>query len=67
MLSTEAERLLGRAVERYGLTGRGFDRALKVARTIADLDGSERIDAPHLLEALASRGESDAPGETGVA
>ena len=67
MLSTEAERLLGRAVERYGLTGRGFDRALKVARTIADLDGSDRIDAPHLLEALAFRGESDAPGETGVA
>jgi magnesium chelatase family protein len=67
MLSTEAERLLGRAVERYGLTGRGFDRALKVARTIADLDGSERIDAPHLLEALAFRGESDAAGETGVA
>ncbi|MGH2546632.1 MAG: YifB family Mg chelatase-like AAA ATPase [Actinomycetota bacterium] len=67
MLSTEAERVLGRAVERYGLTGRGFDRALKVARTIADLDGSDGIGAPHLLEALAFRGESDAPGETGVA
>ena len=67
MLSTDGERVLGRAVERYGLTGRGFDRALKVARTIADLDGSDRIDAPHLMEALAFRGQSDAPDETGVA
>jgi magnesium chelatase family protein len=67
MLSTDGERVLGRAVERYGLTGRGFDRALKVARTIADLDGSDGIEAPHLLEGLAFRGETDAPGETGVA
>ncbi|HEX5948340.1 MAG TPA: ATP-binding protein, partial [Actinomycetota bacterium] len=67
MLTAEAERLLGRAVERYGLTGRGFDRALKVARTIADLDESERIGGSHLLEAMAFRGESGEPGETGVA
>lgn len=67
MLSSEAEAVLGRAVERYGLTGRGFDRALKVGRTIADLDGSERIEAPHLLESLAFRGEAVALEETGVA
>jgi magnesium chelatase family protein len=66
-LSSEGERILGRAVERYGLTGRGFDRALKVARTIADLDGSDRIDGPHLVEALAFRGQGEAPGESGVA
>jgi magnesium chelatase family protein len=67
MLSTDGERVLGRAVERYGLTGRGFDRALKVARTIADLDAAIRIEASHLAEALAFRGQNELPGETGVA
>jgi magnesium chelatase family protein len=67
MLSSDGERMLGRAVERYGLTGRGFDRALKVARTIADLDAAIRIEAPHLAEALAFRGQNELPGETGVA
>ena len=43
------------------LTGRGFDRALKVARTIADLDGADRVAGEHLLEALSYRalGEED--------
>jgi magnesium chelatase family protein len=43
------------------LTGRGFDRALKVARTVADLDGSPEVGAAHLLEALSYRalGEGD--------
>jgi magnesium chelatase family protein len=66
-LTQSAEHVLGRAVERYGLTGRGFDRALKVARTIADLEGVERIDAHHLLEALSFRGESSREEEAGVA
>jgi magnesium chelatase family protein len=65
-LTVSAEGVLGRAVERYSLTGRGFDRALKVARTIADLEGSEAIDAHHLLEALSFRGEPDRD-ESGVA
>lgn len=38
-----------------GLTARGFHRAWRVARTSADLDGSERIDEPHVLEALGYR------------
>jgi magnesium chelatase family protein len=54
-------------VDRFALTGRGFDRALKVARTIADLDGSEVVDAPHLLEALGFRGEPLDEEEPGVA
>jgi magnesium chelatase family protein len=54
-LTTHAEALLGRAVASLALTGRGFDRALKVARTIADLVGTERVDAPHLAEALSYR------------
>jgi magnesium chelatase family protein len=65
-LAPEAESVLGQAVERYGLTGRGFDRALKVARTIADLEGSDRTEAHHLLEALSFRGEASAE-EAGVA
>ena len=37
------------------LTGRGFDRAIKVGRTVADLAGEERIGAEHLAEALSYR------------
>lgn len=66
-LTSSAEAMLGRAVERFHLTGRGFDRALKVARTIADLEGSGATDAEHLLEALSFRGEPTAEEETGVA
>jgi magnesium chelatase family protein len=54
-LDDHAEELLSRAVDSMALTGRGFDRALKVARTVADLDGSERVGADHLLEALSYR------------
>jgi len=54
-----AERLLGDAVEALHLTGRGFDRALKVGRTIADLAGAERIDHPHVAEALSYRHGAD--------
>jgi magnesium chelatase family protein len=50
-----ALRRLARAVEVGELTGRGFDRALRVARTIADLAGSEVVEPDHALEALAHR------------
>ena len=60
-LNHRAEELLSTAVDSMALTGRGFDRALKVARTIADLDGSDVVAADHLLEALSYRalGEED--------
>jgi magnesium chelatase family protein len=54
-MSPSAESLLAEAVDRHALTGRGFDRAIKVARTIADLAGSERVEPDHLVEALAYR------------
>jgi magnesium chelatase family protein len=54
-LAPDAERLLAQAVDRLQLTGRGFDRALKVARTVADLAGEERARAEHLAEALSYR------------
>jgi magnesium chelatase family protein len=48
-------RLLSRAVERLRLSARGYDRVRRVARTIADLTGSERVEADHLAEAVQFR------------
>ena len=47
--------LLLQAAERIGLSARGFHRVLRVARTIADLAGHERVEAPHIAEALSFR------------
>lgn len=47
--------LLGEAVTRLGLTARGYHRILKVARTLADLDGSDAVRRLHIAEALAYR------------
>jgi magnesium chelatase family protein len=54
-LRGEAETLLARAVDGLALTGRGFDRALKVARTVADLEASDTVEARHVAEALTFR------------
>lgn len=51
----EALRVLAGAVERGELTGRGYDRVLRVARTCADLDGAEVVGRSHALEAHAHR------------
>ena len=45
------------ALTRLSLTARGHDRVLRVARTIADLSGSDGIASEHLAEALQFRGE----------
>ncbi|MGD9696931.1 MAG: YifB family Mg chelatase-like AAA ATPase [Thermoleophilia bacterium] len=54
-LDADATRLLERAVDRLALSARGHDRLLRVARTIADLAGEERVGADHLAEALGYR------------
>ena len=54
-LDDAGERLMQGAFDRLGLTGRSHDRILRMARTIADLEGSEHIEAPHLAEAIQFR------------
>jgi magnesium chelatase family protein len=50
--------LLRQASERLGLSARGFHRTLKVARTIADLDGADTVGRTHVAEALSYRAET---------
>ncbi len=54
-LSSDAEDVLLKAVRNFGLSHRGVGNVKKVARTIADLAGSEKIEKSHLLEALSYR------------
>ncbi|HWH14618.1 MAG TPA: YifB family Mg chelatase-like AAA ATPase [Miltoncostaeaceae bacterium] len=54
--------LLGRAVDRLALSARGVDRILRVARTVADLDGAEGVGDAHLLEAIALRAPAGPEG-----
>jgi magnesium chelatase family protein len=55
-----ARRLLEQAVQRLGLSARGYDRVLKVARTIGDLAGDDTVSADHVGEALQYRLTDDA-------
>lgn len=55
VLSTEAANTLQTAFNKLGLSGRAYDRILKVARTLADLDGSEKIENAHIFGAIQFR------------
>ena len=54
-LDEAGDRLMKGAFDRLGLTGRSHDRILRMARTIADLEGAENISAAHLAEAIQFR------------
>ncbi len=54
-LDLKSLRLLSAAVQRLGLSARGYERTRKVARTIADLDGANDIAPDHVAEALQFR------------
>jgi magnesium chelatase family protein len=54
-LAPASRQTIARWAEQRGLTARGFHRAWRVARTAADLDGSEQIEDQHVLEALGFR------------
>lgn len=51
-LTESAELLMKKAFEKLNLSMRGYHKALKVARTIADIDGAEKIDVAHIQEAI---------------
>ena len=51
----EARALLTKVAERFHLSARGYHRIIRVARTIADLDGSDTVRRPHIAEAVSFR------------
>jgi magnesium chelatase family protein len=54
-IDREARALLATAMESLALSARGYHRVLRVARTIADLEGSDTVATPHVAEALRYR------------
>ena len=64
-LGPSSRRLLEHAVARLGLSARGYDRVLKVSRTISDLAGTECIDSSHVAEAVHYRALDRAYFRTG--
>lgn len=55
ILSDDANELLKASFEKLGLSARAYDKILRIARTIADLDGAENIEISHIAEALQYR------------
>ncbi len=65
-ITAEGRDLLDRVYDHGDLSARGRDRALRVARTVADLDGAARVDAAHLRVALAYRRQDEALARAGA-
>lgn len=65
-LSAETRRFLERAVDHFRLSARGYHRTWRVARTLADLAGSERVELEHAAEALEYRMERVAVASDGA-
>lgn len=57
-LSREARPILHSAFDRMNLSARAYDRILKLARTIADLEGKEMLEVSHVAEAIQYRGDN---------
>lgn len=66
-LEPAAQRLLERAIEHLHLSARAYHRVLKVANTVADLEGSATIRAAHIAEAVQYRSSEDSILEGGIA
>ncbi len=54
-MKEDADKLLETAINKLGLSARAYSRVLKVSRTIADLAGSENIEAAYIAEAIQYR------------
>ena len=54
-LDGATKELLKAAINQFGLSGRAYDRILKVSRTISDLEGSEMVEMHHVAEAINYR------------
>ena len=54
-IDEQSEGLLREAVKNFNISGRAYDRILKLARTIADLEGSDNIKLPHIAQAIQFR------------
>jgi magnesium chelatase family protein len=54
-LGSDRERMLERAMQQQGLSARAHDRILKVARTVADMEGNPQIESKHIAEAIQYR------------
>ena len=54
-IDESSQKLLEMAIDKFGLSARAYTRILKVARTIADLEGQENLQPAHLSEAIQYR------------
>jgi magnesium chelatase family protein len=55
IIDGQSQKLLEMAIDRLGMSARAYSRILKIARTIADLEGSEAIKPEHVSEAIQYR------------